>query len=345
MLLVVDAAGTGRSVAATVHGFATFDPRIRVGGVILNRVSTESHERMLREALAPTGVPVLGALRRDDRLTWRDRHLGLVPVIERRHELARNLEVLAAAIADQIDLAGVRALAGTASRIPVPTPGGDERPSGAGQPAQVRIAVAAGRAFSFRYPDNLEILQQAGAELVPFDPLVDRSLPPAIDGLLVGGGFPEIYAPELADNLELHTALHAAIGRGLAVWAECGGLLWLTRAIDGHRMAGIIDATATMTARPTLGYRTATTCTPTPFGPPGTELRGHEFHYSTVRPTGEALRVRGRDGVTTAGFGTHRMLASYVHLHLAGHEQLATRFVETCRDGRPVATAIGEPRP
>ncbi|WP_208026856.1 cobyrinate a,c-diamide synthase [Rhabdothermincola sediminis] len=342
VLLVVDAAGTGRSVAATVHGFATFDPRVRVGGVILNRVATESHERMLRDALAPTGVPVLGALRRDDRLHWPDRHLGLVPVIERRHELVRNLEALAAAITEQVDLGGVRELAAHASRFPVPDSGGEERSAGPSRPSRVRIAVATGRAFSFCYPDNLEVLQRAGAELLPFDPLADRSLPPSIDGLYAGGGFPEIYAAELAGNVELHAALRDGTRRGLVVWAECGGLLWLTRAIDGHPMAAVVEAEATMTPRPTLGYRTATTCMPTPFGPPGTELRGHEFHYSAVRPAGEALRMRGREGVTTGGFGNPRMLASYLHLHLAGHEHLATRFVETCRTGKLVTPTAGE---
>ena len=176
VVLVVDAAAMSQSVAALVHGFASHDDRIHVAGVVLNRVGSPGHERLLRDALAALGLPVLGVLRRDDRLAWRDRHLGLVPVAERGTEVAASLDVLAALIADRCDLDAIAALAGGARRRgrrpPLPLP---ERVPG----APVRIAVAAGPAFTFTYPDNLEALAAAGAELVPFDPCRDPCLPAA----------------------------------------------------------------------------------------------------------------------------------------------------------------------
>jgi cobyrinic acid a,c-diamide synthase len=330
VILVVDAAATGQSVAAVVHGFASFDPEIRLAGVIVNRVGSDHHEQLLRHALASSGLPVVGVLRRDDRFSWRDRHLGLVPVIEEPDTVRRSIDALAAAVRDQVDLTAVQALAATAPprRIersgeplpPIPTPG---------PPA--RIGIASGPAFSFTYPDNLEILRQAGAELVPFDPLTDRALPSQLDGLIAGGGFPEVYAHQLAANTPLLSDLAQRVRQGLAVWAECGGLLWLARTLDGHRMAGVVQAEATMTNRLTLGYRHAVTRTDTPLGPAGTTIRGHEFHYTTLRPSGDALVLKSRHSWDPAGFATQRLLASYLHVHLAGQEHLAQRFVTSCQ--------------
>ncbi|HEV7888219.1 MAG TPA: cobyrinate a,c-diamide synthase, partial [Acidimicrobiales bacterium] len=179
VLLVVDAAAMSGSVAALVHGFSSFDPAVRIGGVVLNRVGSDGHEAMLREALAPVGLPVLGVLRRDDAFAWRDRHLGLVPVVEQRSAVAQSLARLADAVAHGVDLDAVLALARTAPGRPVDDPPG-ARPV-ARRP--VRIGVAGGPAFSFTYPDNLELLEQAGAELVPVDPVADAALPDRLDGL------------------------------------------------------------------------------------------------------------------------------------------------------------------
>lgn len=333
VVLVIDAASTGQSVAATVHGFATFDPRVRLAGVILNRVGSDRHEELLRAALADRGVPVLGALRRDDRLAWRDRHLGLVPVVERPAGLHRALDRLAETIRTRIDLASLQAIAATAPPVRLHLPA-------ASPPApSVRVGIASGAAFSFTYPDNLDALRLAGAELVPFDPLQDHRLPADLGGIVVGGGFPEVYAPELAANAPLLADLTEQVRRGLVVWAECGGLLWLSRSLDRQAMAGVLDAEATMTERLTLGYRQATTRRATPLGPAGTALRGHEFHYSTVRPAGDVLRFDGRGATTLAGFGGPRLLASYLHVHLAGHEALARRFVDACRASRQLTSA------
>jgi cobyrinic acid a,c-diamide synthase len=325
VLLVIDASSMSASVAAVVHGYATLDRDVRVAGVVLNQVGSPGHEVMLREAIEPLGVPVLGALHRDDALTWRDRHLGLVPVVERPTEVGAALDRLAAMIEQSLDLDGIVALAESA---PASSVGAPPLPSRVADRA-VRIAVAAGPAFSFGYPDNLEALAAAGAELVPFDPCVDARLPSECDALVAGGGFPEVYGDALSDNRPLLDDVDAAVRRGIVVWAECGGLLWLARGLDGRPMAGVLDAEATMTDRLTLGYRTARTCAVSPLGPEGVELRGHEFHYSTIEPTGDALDLEGRFGAGRAGFATPRLLASYLHVHLGARPDLAEAFVRT----------------
>ena len=325
VVLVVDAASQSSSVAAVVHGFATLDPTVRLGGVVLNRVASDGHEVLLREALAPLGIAVLGALRRDDRLVWRDRHLGLVPVAERPAEVGASLAALAAAVADRVDLAAVVALARTAPPLtagPVVLPGAAVRPT--------RVAVAGGPAFTFTYTDTLDALAAAGAEVVRFDPLRDARLPADVDGLLVGGGFPETYAAELAANRALLDDVHRRVTAGLPTWAECGGLAWLCRDLDGHRMAGVIPATATMGDRLHLGYRTARSSVATPLGPAGTELRGHEFHYSTVDPPGAALHLHGRFASHPDGHATPSLLATYLHHHPGGDPSMVANFAAAC---------------
>jgi cobyrinic acid a,c-diamide synthase len=195
----------------------------------------------------------------------------------------------------------------------------------------VRVAVAAGAAFTFTYTDTLDALEAAGAEPVPFDPLRDEALPEAVDGLIAGGGFPEVYAEELAANQPMLDDVRRRVGAGLPTWAECGGLLWLCRTLDGRAMAGVIGADAVMTGRLTLGYREATVAAPAPVGAPGAVLRGHEFHYSTVDPAGEALVFRSRFGERRDGFASPSLLATYLHHHPGGDPGFVARFVETCR--------------
>ena len=332
VVLVVDCSSQAASVAAMVHGFATFDPRVRLAGVILNQLASDSHESMVRAAMAaaPDPVPVLGALHRDERVSWRDRHLGLVPVAERPDEVAAALAALADLVAATCDLDALLDVARSAEPMavePVPMP----QPAGS-----ARIAVAGGKAFTFSYPDNVEALQAAGAEIVPFDPLVDEALPPDIGALVIGGGFPEVMAEQLGGNDRLRADVRARIDAGLVVWAECGGLLWLAATLDGHPMIGAVAADAAMTDRLTLGYRSATLLVDTPLGPAGTAVRGHEFHYTHLEPPGAALELTGRTGTTVGGFASDRMLASYLHIHLAGRPDLAEAFVRTAaRAGGP----------
>lgn len=328
VVLVVDASAQSGSVAALVHGFATYDPTVEIAAVVLNRVASDSHEQMLRDALGPSGIPVAGVLRRDDAFRWRDRHLGLVPVIEHGPELAVALDRLAVAVAAGCDLHGIRAIAARARPHPVepaPTAGRDV-PAG----RRPRIAVAAGPAFSFNYPDNLEALEAAGAELVPFDPVEDGVLPAGVGGLVAGGGFPEVFAEGLAANRTLLADTARRVGGGLVTWAECGGLLWLATSLDGRPMAGALPCSGTMTDRLTLGYRTARLRVPSPIAPAGSTLRGHEFHYSTVEPPGTSLVLEGRTGSSQGGFAGPTLFASYLHQHLAGAAHLADRFVASC---------------
>jgi cobyrinic acid a,c-diamide synthase len=334
VVLVVDAGAMSGSVAALVHGFATLDPRVRLGGVVLNQVGSPAHEVQLREALAPLGYPVLGALRRDDRLTWRDRHLGLVPVAERPAAVTEALDRLAAAVAEQIDLEAVLRLAATAPALPVgevPLPSRAE-PGASGE--RVRIAVAAGAAFTFTYTDTLDALRAAGVEPVPFDPLRDEVLPDGITGLIAGGGFPEVYAADLAGNRPMLDDVRRRVEGGLPTWAECGGLLWLCRTLDGQPMAGVVPADAEMTGRLTLGYRTATVTASSPIGAPGVVVRGHEFHYSTVSPAGDALLFRSRFGERPDGFATPTLLATYLHHHPGGDPSAVAHFVAACQRAR-----------
>jgi cobyrinic acid a,c-diamide synthase len=360
VLLVVDASSMARSAAAIVHGYRTFDPQIDVAGVIFNRVGSDTHEALLREALEPLGIPVVGALRRDDRVTAPERHLGLVPAGEREGATHQALATLAAATERYVDLDGVLALARAApavdgpawspehaghSSTPVPA-GGHPAPTAANghlsHVAPTRIAIARGPAFSFHYEENLELLRAAGAELVPLDPLRDEALPEGTGALVLAGGFPEVFGAELSANAPLRGAVRAFAASGRPVLAECGGLLYLARSLDGHEMCGVLPAVGRMAGRMTLGYREATALTATPWMDAGEQVRGHEFHYSAVEVDAGAtpawrLAARGiqREGGVTVG----GVQAGYLHVHWAAHPELAARFVRAAAAPRAAVTA------
>jgi cobyrinic acid a,c-diamide synthase len=339
VLLVLDATATSGSVAPVVHGFATWAPDVRIGGVVLNRVGSDTHEAMLRDALEPTRVPVLGVVRRDPAVTWPDRHLGLVPVAERAAEALGTIDRLAASVAAGCDLGAIRQLARTAPDL---TPA-NALPATRRVADGVRVAVAGGAVFSFTYADNLERLAEAGAELVPFDPLADPALPEGVAGLVAGGGFPEVHAEALADNGALLADVRRRVAGGLVTWAECGGLLWLSRALDGRPLVGAVDATARLTPRLQLGYRQATATVANPVLDRGASLRGHVFHYTATDPEGGALALRRKDEVRAEGFASPTLLATYLHAHLGAEPGPAERFVAACAAGRaaPVHYATG----
>ncbi|MGH8997563.1 MAG: cobyrinate a,c-diamide synthase, partial [Acidimicrobiales bacterium] len=340
VVLVVDASAMSGSVAALVHGFATFDSELRIAGVVLNRVGSEGHEILLREALAPLGIPVLGAIPGDEKLVWRERHLGLVPVAEHPGGVRASLERLAEVISRAVDLDALTALARSAPARTVADP-----PS-AKEVSRCRVAVCSGPAFSFVYPENLELFGQAGAELVLFDPLSAAGLPEGCGGLYAGGGFPEVFAEALGQNRPLLDDLRRRVAEGLVVWAECGGFMWLSESLDGSPMAGALEGVRVhMGERLTLGYRSATTRKPSFLGPSGTVFRGHEFHRSVADPPGDGLDLEGRFGAGRGGFVSPTLFASYLHQHLAAAPGLAERFVvasasvgqsSLARRGRPV---------
>jgi cobyrinic acid a,c-diamide synthase len=324
VLLVVDASALSASIAAIVRGYRDHDPRVQLAGVVLNRVGSPGHEQLLREAIEPLDVPVVGCLRRDERLVWRDRHLGLVPVAEQSETVRASVDRLAGAIGSGFDMNSIERIARTAT---------SRRTDAVDVPRRVgscRVAVASGAAFTFSYMDNIEALEAAGAEILPFDPLCDGRLPDAIDGLVVGGGFPEMYGEELASNVPLLRDVACRVGSGLPTWAECGGLLWLADELDGRPMAGAIPARARLGDRLVLGYRHARTTVDSPVGPAGTTMRAHEFHYSSCDPCGRAVELSSRFGSTTDGFASKSLLATYAHHHAGADPTLVASFVATC---------------
>jgi cobyrinic acid a,c-diamide synthase len=332
VVFVVDAAAQGRSIAALVHGFRSFDPEVRFGGVILNRVGSERHKRILTEALDDIGVPVLGSVRRADAVSAPSRHLGLVPAAERRADAVAAVDELGVLITDSVDLDAIHRLAMSAPLL-------DAQPWNAATEVEKpsrrrpRIAIAAGAAFTFSYVENTELLEAAGAELCTFDPLHDEELPKGVGGLVIGGGFPEVYASELSANEPLRQAVSAFAQRGGAIAAECAGLLYLGKSLDGAPMCGVLDVDSTMTDHLTLGYRHAVAAAESVLASAGTRVAGHEFHRTTTMPSAgspPAWHWRRDDGPITEGFAGDRVHASYLHLHWAGSPGIPRRFVESC---------------
>ncbi|WUH94146.1 cobyrinate a,c-diamide synthase [Streptomyces sp. NBC_00433] len=356
VVLVVDASAQARSVAALVHGFASFDPLLRLGAVVLNKVASARHERVLRDALEEVGVPCLGALGRRDDLVVPSRHLGLVPAAERAAAARHFVRSAAARVRDACDLPALLALSHTAPPLP-DTPWSPEAEveaerfqpvrrsgtgvrggapvsgrGGSGEKARRRrpvIAVATGPAFTFHYAEQAELLTAAGAEVTPFDPLTAESLPTGAQGLILGGGFPELHAEQLSANKALRQEI---AGLGAPVAAECAGLLYLSRTLDGRSMCGRLPVEARMTGRLTLGYREAVALADSPLAAQGTRLRGHEFHRTEVDPPRGAAAAWGftQPERRTEGFVDGNVHASYLHLHWAAEPSLATRFVERC---------------
>ncbi|MFF9606875.1 cobyrinate a,c-diamide synthase [Streptomyces sp. NPDC014684] len=336
VVLVVDASSQSRSVAALVHGFASWDPEVRIGGVILNKVASDRHEALLREALDASGVPVLGVLRRAARVDTPSRHLGLVPAAERRAAAVDAVAAMAAAVSEGCDLDALLRLARSAGAVPgAPWDPAEALAATAGPAGRRRpvVAVAGGPAFTFSYAEHAELLAAAGAEVVTFDPLRDEKLPAGTDGLVVGGGFPEVYAAELSANEPLREAVAGLALAGAPVAAECAGLLYLCRELDGRPMCGVLDAGARMGERLTLGYREAVAVGDSVLAVAGTRTRGHEFHRTVVEPGAGAAPAWGLTAPVrrVEGFVQQSVHASYLHTHWAAAPGAARRFVERCR--------------
>lgn len=327
VLLVVDVRGQGRSLAALLHGFRSFDVSVRIAGVVLNQVGSARHEQVCRQACTEVGLPVLGALRRDDALAVPSRHLGLVTAAE--HTAATGVVARwAEAVAAQVDLDAVVALASVSPREPQWAPE-TEVTRVAAAPV---VAVAGGPAFTFGYPEHAELLAAAGATVAVFDPLRDESLPPGTAGLVLPGGFPECHAEALSANAALRAEVVALTRRGAPVHAECGGLLYLCRSVDGTPMCGVLDAEATMTGNLVLGYRDAVAVRGSVLHAAGTQVSGHEFHRTTVTPrAGEPAWAWA--GAAPEGFVQGGVHASFLHTHPVAHPAAVARFVASCAQG------------
>jgi cobyrinic acid a,c-diamide synthase len=353
-LLVLDVRAQARTAAALVHGLRDFDPRLRVAGVLLNRVGSPKHSQMVTAAIEQhVGLPVVGALGRAETLHLPERHLGLIPTTEPGRWQAW-LEQARALVTEQVDLDRVLELAREARGEDARSGGvedarrrgGEEAktpPASSPHPSSPVIAVAQDAAFSFLYEDNLDLLREAGAELVPFSPLRDAALPPGTQALYLCGGFPELYAAELAGNATMREQIRQAAATGMPIYAECGGLMYLTTELhdaEGHTfpMVGVLPGRSQMTPRLTLGYRTIEAHGANWLLQPGETLRGHEFHYSTWErdapdppPAYTILADEWRREACPDGALIGNVLASYVHLHFLAHPDLAARFVAAAR--------------
>ena len=353
IVLVVDASNAARSVAAVVKGFCDFDPQLRIAGVILNGAAGPAHLRLLREAIAQIDVAVLGSFPRMPELTLSERHLGLITASETTWNAAQ-VKALAEAAESHVDLERLLAGREIASEIgqaaPTPRRTANREPakSGSRSAEPVRIGVARDRAFSFYYQSSLDALREAGAELVDVSPLGDASLPGTLDGLYLGGGYPELFAVELSQNLPFLQSLREFAGGGRPIYAECGGLMYLAEELttfDGrrHTMAAVLPLAIAMLNRlEGFGYTEVELLNDCLIGPHGARLRGHSFHYSRVTRTGDVdCCYRTCQVLTRAerneGYRSGNVLASYIHLSFAGNTEAALHFVDGCRQRKAVA--------
>lgn len=325
VVLVVDVRGHSQSLAAVLHGFTTFDPEVRIGGVILNRVGSARHEQVLRDAAARVGLPVLGAVPRIAELAVPSRHLGLIPAVEHGVAALAAVDAMTTLIAEHVDVAAIVELA-TANVTAPPWDPAEAEPA----KSKPTIAIAGGSAFTFGYAEHRELLAAAGAEVVTFDPLHDE-LPSGTAGLVLPGGFPEEYAEHLSANRSLRAHVADLARHGLPIHAECAGLLYLARSLDGHPMAGVVDVDAEFGPQLTLGYRDAVALSDSPMWSVGDRVTGHEFHRTRI--TGPAASTpawgwRGAaGGPVREGVVSGSVHASYLHTHPAGNSATVRRFV------------------
>ncbi|MGH3769548.1 MAG: cobyrinate a,c-diamide synthase [Pseudonocardiaceae bacterium] len=329
VLLVVDVRGQGRSLAALLHGFQSFDAGVRIAGVVLNQVGSARHEQVCRQACDEVGLPVLGGLRRDDALAVPSRHLGLVTAAE--HATAASVvRRWADAVTAQVDLDAVLSLASAAP----PGPRWEPDAEVTGNPGEPVVAVAGGPAFTFGYAEHAELLAACGGAVAAFDPLIDESLPLGTAGLVLPGGFPECHTEALSANVALRAAVAALARRGAPIHAECGGLLYLSRSMNGAPMCGVLDAEATMTGQLVLGYRDAVAVRDSVLHQEGARVTGHEFHRTTVTPRA-GRPAWAWTGAQPEGFIQGGVHASFLHTHPAAHPAVVARFVANCVKGMP----------
>ncbi|WP_229669872.1 cobyrinate a,c-diamide synthase [Microlunatus endophyticus] len=332
VIIVLDVSGVSRTAAALVRGLIAEDARLSIAGVIMNKVGSPRHAGEIRRALDDHGIVTLGAVPRDRGVSVPSRHLGLMPAAE-RPDAVDVIGRLADELADSVDLDAVLTAARNAPVIAgtpwdpttVVRPASDERPV---------VAIAGGRAFTFRYAETEELLSAAGCRPVSFDPAEDIALPADTAGIYLGGGFPEVHAESLARNAPLRDAIADAVGRGVPTVAECAGLLYLAKSCDDQPMVGVLPTDGVMTERLTLGYRTGVADHDQLLAGAGETVTGHEFHRTAVTPDGStppAWLLGGRPegfSLDPAGTGTPTVHASYLHIHWAGHPTVAQRFAD-----------------
>jgi len=334
VVLVIDCKSMGASAAALALGFREYDPSLPLAGVILNRLGSDNHERIIREAMDKVGIPVLGAVRRNDLYKMPERHLGLLPTEENKE--LDFLDRLGREIAQQVDIDAIIRIA----RQTAPMQLASERAVQAGLP-KVKIGIARDEAFSFYYPESIRVLQNKGAEIVEFSPLNDAKLP-EVDGLIFGGGFPEMFGEKLSANQSLRTDIKEKAQQGMPIYGECGGFMYLTESLTDfsgrvYLMCGILPGGVKMNNKlQMVGYVTAELLNDSLLGRKGDRIKGHEFHFSTETAAEDLSKrafkfTRSRNGEEYyGGYCWKKVLGSYLHMHFAGHPEAAECFINQC---------------
>lgn len=351
VILVIDARSITRSAAAIVSGYVSFDHDVNIVGVILNNIGSPSHGEKARMAIENyADIPVIGEIPRNDLMKISMRHLGLIPALEGRRrkniEFCNNIDRIKSIINEGIDIDKLISMARSAKPLVRPK----EKIYKEQKKGDVRIGVALDEAFNFYYRDNLELLQLAGAELIYFSPIKDNSIP-KVDGIYIGGGYPELFARELEDNLSMRESLAQACEEGLPIYAECGGLMYLTEEINtdiycnekyadmqkgNFRMVGAVKGRTLMGMKRIVTYNIGSFIKDNVIGRAGTTFTGHEFHHSEIvdlpKNTTFAIRIERGTGINGEldGILMKNTLAAYSHLHAASYTEFAGRFVEFC---------------
>jgi len=337
VILVIDAYGLAGSAAALVLGYKSLDPKLRLSGVILNRVAGDTHAEMCRDAIKRhSKVPVLGAIPVNRDIALPERHLGLVPATEMENRTI--LDRIIDHVESHVDLDRIEDLARSAGQLPVSR---KTRARYRTDRDETVIAVAKDRAFNFYYQENLDGLSEAGARIEFFSPLEDQVIPENASGLYIGGGYPEVYASGLAANHAMLDSVAKYAEDGMPIYAECGGFMYLTKSIqdlDGveHRMVGLLDAKTSMVKRLTLSYTLGKATRPNILTRTGNTVRGHEFHFSALKdlPRDAEFAYELKRGIGVGdgrdGWTCYDTLASYMHTSFASDERMAERFVEAC---------------
>jgi len=340
VILVIDAKSMGESAAAIALGFKMYDQEVNLVGVIINRLGSVSHQKMVTEALERIGIPVLGCIFRNEAISMPERHLGLTPVTE--YNAQDRIAELCVQISEQVDVKKIISIAKSAPELSTMV---ENKSTPNPSSPIVRIGVAQDEAFSFYYPESLEVLKTMGAEIVPFSPLNDTHLP-NVDGLLFGGGFPEMFVSQLSCNMSMRQSIYNACQHNMPVYAECGGFMYLSKKIidfdaQHYDMVGAIPASCSMKSKlQTVGYVEATALIDNVLCSAGDCIRGHEFHFSLMDFDKSSQSFpwafefkKVRTGVAYPGGYAHgNILASYLHMHFAGHEQAAARFINKCSE-------------
>ncbi|NNN12816.1 MAG: cobyrinate a,c-diamide synthase [Acidimicrobiaceae bacterium] len=324
IVLVLDSRGTTESLVASVIGIKKTNPSLLVAGVILNRVASEEHVTQIASALSASGILLLGAMPKESSAEVDSRHLGLVPASEDLGRATRKLASICSAVQSHVDVEKVLKLA---RPIPVGVPSGPAAPES--HKTRPTIAYATGKAFTFFYQENFDLLEEAGGELAGFDPTKEESLPKGTDALIMGGGYPEVYLADIVQNKKLLSEIASFHIQGGPIWAECAGHMVLGSSIEQIETASVHPGRSTMSSRVTLGYRFVSTKKANPLFDSGSVFRAHEYHYSKMGNDGDDFQCLGRGGRTSSGVAGPSLISSYLHFHLGYEPNSANRYVSS----------------